>query len=156
MELLERPHLLRWTCLARQHAVQPDRHIVAGPYGRQAPRRWGNEKETPMPIRYLYATRTTHLAQLLTAGLDPATAPPSGVRLYTPSYAPDAVLEVMEQHNVPLTDVILLAVRVPRRWLQHVGPGLWQCLQVIAPARLAVYATGEEVAASPVAEEEDG
>jgi hypothetical protein len=59
----------------------------------------------------------------------------------------------MERHAVALTEVIILEVRVPRHWLRHAGLGRWQCTQVIAPERLCVCTTGEEVAASPLSDE---
>jgi hypothetical protein len=63
------------------------------------------------------------------------------------------VLHVVERHSVLLADVLLLDVQVPRSWLQRAGYGLWTCDRVIAPARLRVGESGEDVAASPLPED---
>ena len=75
---------------------------------------------------------------------------PTAVWLHTPGRTPWAVLHVVERHGVALADVILLDVQVPRSWLQRAERGLWTCDRVIAPARLRVCESGEEVAASPI------
>ena len=104
------------------------------------------------PVVYRHATLTHHLPSILGAGLDPARAldAPPCVWLHTPGRTPWAVLHVVERHGVALADVILLDVQVPKQWLQRVERGLWTCDRVIAPARLRVCESGEEVAASPI------
>jgi hypothetical protein len=106
-------------------------------------------------VRYRHATLRQHLPSILAAGLDPARArdTPAVVWLHTPGQTPGAVLHVMERYGVLLAEVILLDVQVPRSWLQRAGPGLWTCDRVIAPARLRVGESGEDVAASPLPED---
>ena len=106
-------------------------------------------------VRYRHATLRQHLPSILAAGLDPsrATDTPACVWLHTPGQTPGAVLHVVERYDVPLADVILLDVQVPRRWLQRVEYGWWTCDRVIAPARLRVGESGEDVAASPLPED---
>ena len=104
------------------------------------------------PAVYRHATLRQHLASILVEGLDPtrATDAPPLVWLHTPGRTPWAVLHVVERHGAALGDVILLDVQVPRSWLQRAERGLWTCDRVIAPARLRVCESGEEVAASPI------
>jgi glyoxylase-like metal-dependent hydrolase (beta-lactamase superfamily II) len=106
-------------------------------------------------VRYRHATLRQHLPSILAVGLDPARAlaPPAVVWLHTPGQTPGAVLHVVERHGVLLADVILLDVQVPRSWLQRAGQGLWTCDRVIAPARLQVRESGDDVAASPLPED---
>jgi hypothetical protein len=103
---------------------------------------------------YRHATLRQHLPGILAEGLDPAHArdTPPLVWLHTPGQTPWAVVHVVRRHGVALTDVILLDVQVPRAWLQRVAHGLWTCDRVIAPARLQVGESGEDVAASPMPE----
>jgi glyoxylase-like metal-dependent hydrolase (beta-lactamase superfamily II) len=75
------------------------------------------------------------------------------VWLHTPGQTPGAVLHVVERHGVLLADVMLLDVQVPRSWLWRAGQGLWTCDRVIAPARLRVRESGEDVAASLLPED---
>jgi hypothetical protein len=106
-------------------------------------------------IRYRHATLRQHLSSILAQGLDPARATdaPACVWLHTPGQTPEAVLHVVERYGVLLADVILLDVQAPRHWRQREGYGLWICDRVIAPARLRVRESGEDVAASPLPEE---
>jgi hypothetical protein len=106
-------------------------------------------------VRYRHATLRRHLPSILAEGLDPARATdaPARVWLHTPGQTPGAVLHVVERHGVTLADVIMLDVQVPRHWLQRAGLGLWTCDRVIAPARLQVRESGEDVAASPLPED---
>ena len=103
---------------------------------------------------YRHATLRQHLASILAEGLDPAraTATLPLVWLHTPERTPWAVLHVVRRHGVGLADVIVLDVQVPRPWLQHAERGLWTCDRVIAPARLSVWASGYDVAASPISD----
>ena len=101
---------------------------------------------------YRHATLRQHLPRILAVGLDSAHArdTPPRVWLHTPGRTPWAVVHVVRRHGVARTDVILLDVQVPRAWLRQAERGLWTCDRVIAPARLRVGESGEDVAASPI------
>jgi hypothetical protein len=72
------------------------------------------------------------------------------VWLHSPGLTSWTVLHVAHRHNVPLEQVVVLEVSVPRSALRRNRRGLRYCVEDIAPERIRRVITLGEVA-SPVA-----
>jgi hypothetical protein len=74
------------------------------------------------------------------------------VWLCAPSKTAWAMLHTVKRHGGRAEDVVVLEVRVPRRWLRRSKRGLWYCLRDIGPGRIGRVIDFAELARSPAEE----
>jgi hypothetical protein len=91
-------------------------------------------------LRFRHATPRHNLPSILATGLDPARALNrfcKAVWLHSPSRTAWAIAHVAARHGVDPSEVAIIDIRIPYRWLT--GPrrrGLWTVSRIIPPARI--------------------
>jgi hypothetical protein len=99
-----------------------------------------------------HATPSRTLASIQRAGL--LTSKSQGrlpiVWLHVASKTPWAMLHTVKRHGGRIENVVVLEVKVPRRWLRRSRRGLWYCRRNVPPARFHGLLTFAALAQSPV------
>jgi hypothetical protein len=83
-----------------------------------------------------HATPRRNLRSILSTGLDPGRSRCARLEvwLHKPSRTSWAIPHVAARHSVPVADVVVLTVRLPRNQLVRRGRGLWSVARVVPPA----------------------
>jgi hypothetical protein len=72
------------------------------------------------------------------------------VWLHAPTKTAWASLHTVKRHGGRVEDVVVLQVRIPRRWLRRNRRGLWYCTKDVPSSRFLSTIRFAELAASPV------
>lgn len=106
-----------------------------------------------MPI-LRHATTTDRAARIRTEGLrvECALGKEKALWLHTASKTHWAIAHTQKRHNVPLEDIVIFEVSIPRTHLRRAWTGLWKTFSDVVPARMKEIGTGLTFAASPLEE----